>query len=287
MNHSRTGDAVQEVASALRLVGEREVHHAVFRPESSSPYFVQFTTDPGVFWGEVVSDDFLEGTRRLGTHGARRLEALGWRAPDDHIPNWFQYFHPTRKRHYRQLAEHVLATFHRGLGLRGPVVVASIDRSSAASGPTFVPDHQTISGADRDLLDMAVAVLAGFEPDFYDTHIELTMRRRRHRVRIAVSACDGTLSCMALHLPAAMPEVADAAFAISDELDRVPYTYALRTVAGHGESLVLLSKVAVMPDQRTPPVVGMLLYTTIEPLVAAHRALHSQAAVGGSHCDNE
>ena len=93
---------------------------------------------------------------------------------------------------------------------------------------------------------------------------------------IAVSAREGTLSCAALHLPAAMPEVVDAAFAVSDELDRVPYTYALRTVVGHGDSLVLLSKVAVLPQQRMPFYLGTLLYTTLEPLVAAHRALHAQ-----------
>lgn len=29
-----------------------------------------------------------------------------------------------------------------------------------------------------------------------------------------------------------------------------------------------------MLEQRIPPLVGLLLYSTIEPLVAAHRALH-------------
>jgi hypothetical protein len=73
-----------------------------------------------------------------------------------------------------------------------------------------------------------------------------------------------------------VPEVVDAAFAVSDELDRVPYIYALRTLAGHGDSLVLLSKVAVLPEHRNLPMLGILLYATIEPLVAAHRALHAQ-----------
>ena len=33
-----------------------------------------------------------------------------------------------------------------------------------------------------------------------------------------------------------------------DQLDRVPYSYAPRTVTSHGESLVLRSKVRVLPE---------------------------------------
>jgi hypothetical protein len=69
-----------------------------------------------------------------------------------------------------------------------------------------------------------------------------------------------------------------SALSVSDELDRVPYTYAVRTVAGHGDSLVLLSKFAVLPEHRHPAFVGMMLYTTIEPLVAAHWALHEPSS---------
>jgi hypothetical protein len=51
----------------------------------------------------------------------------------------------------------------------------------------------------------------------------------------------------------------------------VPHTYGLRTVTGHGDSLVLLGKFAVLtPDAF---VLGVQLYNTIESLVAAHRAL--------------
>jgi hypothetical protein len=274
VSRSRSADAGTELAAALRLVGEREAHHVVFEPVRPSPYYVQFSTDPGVFWGEVVSDNYLKGRQRLGRRGAERLEALGWRPPAAHTPNWFQYFHATRKRHYRELAEHVLATFREGLGVRSRIGVWSLDDSPPADGPTFVFDEEPPAAADRELLDMAATVLAGFDPDDYGTHLELTMRRKHHRVRIAVSACEGTISCAALHLPAAEPDVVDAALAVSDELERVPYTYALRTLIGHGESLVLLSKFAVVNEQRVPPVVGLLLYATLEPLVAAHRALH-------------
>ncbi len=38
---------------------------------------------------------------------------------------------------------------------------------------------------------------------------------------------------------------------------------------------MLLSKFSVMPELRNPGVMGLLLYTTIEPLVAAHRAQHA------------
>jgi hypothetical protein len=270
----RAGEALDEIVTVLRLVGEREAHHVVFQPAAESPYYVQFTTDPGILWGEVVSDTHLTGRDRLGARGGERLEALGWRAPAGYIPNWFQYFHPTRNRHYRQLAEHVLATFRDGLRLRGPVVVSAIGTDAPAGGPTFVPADDTAETCDHELLDMAAAILQRFEPEQYDDHLELTMGRKRHRMRLGVWAREGTISCAALHLPAPEPELVEAAFAVSDELDRVPYTYALRTVTGHGDSLVLLSKVAVMPDQRIPPVVGLLLYATIEPLVAAHRELH-------------
>jgi hypothetical protein len=267
--------AVEQIAGALREVGERDAHHVVFAAAEPSPYYVQFTTDPGVFWGEVVSDRHLRGHRRLGAPGAARLEALGWRPPAGHIPNWFQYFQPTRKRHYRDLAEHVLRTFRAGLRENGEIRILSIDRSAPADGPTFVADPGAAEAADGELLELAALVLGHFGPAVYDSHLELTIRRKRHRVRVAVSACDGTVSCAALHLPAATPELVDATFQISDRLERVPYTYALRTVTGHGESLVLLSKFSVMPELRNPGVMGLLLYTTIEPLVAAHRALHA------------
>jgi hypothetical protein len=256
------------------MVGERRAHHVVLAPAEPSPYYMQFTTDPGVFWGEVVSDRYLKGRDRLGAGGAARLEWLGWRAPDSHLPNWFQYFQPMRKRDYRWLAGHVLATFRDGLRVREPVVVWALDTADPACGPTFVTDEDAAEACDRELLGIAASVLSRFEPEAHDDHLEVTMRRKRHSVRIGVFAREGTISCAALHLPAPEPAVVEAAFAVSDELDRVPYTYALRTVTGHGDSLVLLSKVAVMPEQRIPPVVGLLLYSTIEPLVAAHRQLH-------------
>jgi hypothetical protein len=184
----RTNDTVRELAAALRLVGDREARYVVFAPAEPSPSFVQFTTDPGVLWGEVMSE---------ASTSRRSLEALGWRPPAGHIPNWFQYFQITRKRDYRYLAEHVLETFRRGLGVRGAIVVDTIDRSSPADGPTFVPDRETISGYDRELLEMAAEIMGRFAPDVYDSHLEVTMRRKRHRVHIAVSACDGTLSCAA------------------------------------------------------------------------------------------
>jgi hypothetical protein len=48
----RNAGGVQEISRAIRAVGDREAHHVVFSVEET-PYFVQFTTDPGVFWGEV------------------------------------------------------------------------------------------------------------------------------------------------------------------------------------------------------------------------------------------
>lgn len=270
----RAGKALDEIVSALRMVAERHAHHVVFAPAEDSPYYVQFRADPGVLWGEVVSDTYLEASHRLGAEGAERLARLGWRAPVSHRPNWFQYFQPMRKRHYRALAEHVVTTFREGPRVAEPIVVWELDSSEPTAGPTFMPDDHAAQRCDRELLDMTATILDRFAPDTYDDHLELTMRRKHHQVRIGVYACEGTISCAALHLPGAEPELIDAALAVSDQLNRVPYTYAVRTVAGHGSSLVLLSKVAVMPEHRIPPAVGMLLYSTIEPLVAAHRELH-------------
>jgi hypothetical protein len=53
----------------------------------------------------------------------------------------------------------------------------------------------------------------------------------------------------------------------------VSYTYAIRTVVGHGDSLALLTKFAVLPEHRQPWLLGIRLHGAIEPLVAAHRAL--------------
>jgi hypothetical protein len=250
---------VPDLARALRRVAEREAHHVIFRP-AGSPCVVQFTTDPGVFWGEVVAGG--------GARHAERLRALGWREPAGHIPNWFQYFHPARKRHYRTLAQHVLTTLEHGLGAKPTQISVELDPSEPAPGPTFVLDE---ADDPAGLLDMAERVLSGFCPERHPTHLELTMRRRHHQVRIAVSVAASTVTCVALYLPAVEPEVADAALAVSDVLDRVPHTYGIRTVTGHGDSLVLLGKFAVL--QADPFVLGIQLYNTIESLVSAHRAL--------------
>lgn len=220
----RAGKALDEIVSALRMVGERQAHHVVFAPADDSPHYVQFRADPGVFWGEVVSDTYLEGRHRLGAEGAERLARLGWRAPSTHRPNWFQYFHPSRKRHYGHLAEHVLATFRDGLRVRESVSVWEIDSDPPAAGPTFVSDEDAAETCDHQLLRMVEMVLQRFEPEQCDDHLELTVRRKRHQVRIGVWAREGTISCAALNLPAPEPELVDAAFAVSDELDRVPYT---------------------------------------------------------------
>jgi hypothetical protein len=250
---------VPDLARVLRRVAEREAHHVVFRAEGSTGA-VQFTTDPGVFWGEVVA--------RADPQCADRLRALGWREPAGHIPNWFQYFHPARKRHYRTIALHVLETFEHGLRARPTQVTVELDPSAPAPGPTFVLDE---ADDPAGLLDMAERILAGFCPERYPTHLEVTMRRRHHQVRIAVSVAASTVTCAALYLPAGEPEVADAALAVSDLLDRVPHTYGLRTVTGHGDSLVLLGKFAAFEPNQF--VLGIQLYHTIESLVSAHRAL--------------
>jgi hypothetical protein len=256
---------VADLARALRRVGEREAHHVVFHA-AGSPCAVQFTTDPGVFWGEVVADG--------GSQHADRLRTLGWREPAGHIPNWFQYFHPARKRDYRTISRHVLDTFQHGLAAQPTQVTVEIDPSPPAPGPTFVLDE---AGDPVGLLDMAEHVLSGFSPERYPTHLEVTMLRRHHQVRIAVSVAASTVTCAALYLPAVEPEVADAALAVSDLIDCVPHTYGLRTVAGHGDSLVLLGKFAALEPNQF--VLAIQLYNTVESLVAAHRALLDGHAV--------
>jgi hypothetical protein len=199
---------------------------------------------------------------------ADRLRALGCREPAGHIPNWFQYFHPARKRDYRTISRHVLDTFHHGLAAQPTQVTVELDPSPPAPGQTFVLDE---ADDPAGLLDMAEHVLSGFSPERYPTHLEVTMRRRHHQVRISVSVAASTVTCAALYLPAVEAEIADAALAVSDLLDRVPHTYGLRTVTGHGDSLVLLGKFAALtPDGF---VLGVQLYNTVESLVASHRAL--------------
>jgi hypothetical protein len=261
----RNAGGVQEIARAIRAVGDRGAHHVVFSVEES-PYFVQFTTDPGVFWGEVGGET---------DRHADALTTLGWRSPAGHIPYWFQYFHPLCKRDYRQIAELVLSTFGQGFGIREGRFAVDLDRCAAAAGPTFVPVERELLSTDEELLSTVENVLQRFGAERHDTHVEVTMHGpKRHRVRVAVSVNEGTVSCAALHLPAVEEEVLVSALSVSDELHRVPYTYAVRTVFGHGDSLVLLSKFSVQAGPAHPAFIGMMLYTTIEPLVAAHRALH-------------
>lgn len=269
-------ELLREIACALRWVDERHVRRVIVRPaDPGAERFIEFSADPGIFWGEAVADRFVE-RGRLGERGAARMERLGWRPPGEHIPNWFQYFRPQRKRHYRELAAHVVRTFREGYRESGPLQVL-VDESAPVDVQTFLLPGPTQADADRRLLDLAEQVLGQFAPERHDDHLELTVVRRRHSVRLAVSCLDRTISVAALYQPAPPPELVSSALAVSDQLDRVPYTYGLRVVAGHGESLVLLSKVAVLPEQRQPWLISMLLYATIEPLVAAHRALVESA----------
>jgi hypothetical protein len=262
-------DTLEEVAAAVLQVAD----HGGMAVFASAGGGIRLMGEPGILWAEVIPTQRGDRARRaLG----RRLEALGWRPPADHDPHWFQYFHPTRKRHLRALAGHLLETLHRGLGARGPIAT-SVTTGNTGDGPTFVLDDEDETACDGELLDAIAVILSHFEPEPHDGHLEFTVRRKRHAVRFAVTAREGAVTAAALHLPAVTAEILQSALAVSDELDRVPYTYAVRTVAGHGDSLVLLSKFAVMPEARAPHVLGMLLYTTIEPLVAAHRALHSQS----------
>jgi hypothetical protein len=258
-------ESLAEITAALLQVGECEAGSAVL---ASAGGGIRFNREPGILWAEVIP---VKGTR--GRARDRRLDALGWRPPADHEPHWFQYFHPTRKRHYRALGRHLLETLHRGLGGRGPIAT-SVAAVESWDTPTFILDEQDEAACDQELLDMVARVLGHFEPEQFDGHIEFTARRRRHAARFAVTAREGAVTAAVLHLPAVTAEVLDAALGVSDSLDRVPYTYGVRTVAGHGDSLVLLSKFAVMPEARGGPVLGMLLYSTIEPLIAAHLALH-------------
>lgn len=260
-------ETAKEIADAALKLGEAGAGMVVL---ASAGGGIRLMSEPGILWAEVIP---AKAGARTARPRDRRLESLGWRPPADHDPHWFQYFHPCRKRDYRALGAHLLETLHRGLGARGPIAT-SIVTGDPTDGPTFVIDEELGAPADEELLDMVARILGHFEPERHDGHLEFTVRRKRHTVRFAVTAREGSVACAALHLPAVTAEILDAALAVSDGLDNVPYTYAVRTVAGHGDSLVLLSKVAVMPDARIPPIVGMLLYNTIEPLVAAHGALH-------------
>jgi hypothetical protein len=274
----RRRDVVREIARDLRRVVAREAHHVVFQAEEPFPYYVQFTTDPGVFWGEAVSDRFLEGRARLGRRGGQRLATLGWRAPGADRPNWFQYFHPVRKRDHRLLAEHVLATFEHGYRWRGRII-ASLDDSVPAGGRTFAPpaSPEALAADDAALLDTVEQIVQRFGPERCGTHLEFTIARRHHRVRLAVSAAGGTVTCAALHLPDPDPAIVRAALDVNPGLARVPYTYEVRPLARHGDALALVTKFGVLPEQRAPVVVGMLLYGAVESIVAGHRALHEGA----------
>jgi hypothetical protein len=261
-------DTPCEITEAVLCVSDRG-GLAVF---ASAGGGVRLMAEPGILWAEVIPTQ--RGARSLRAI-EKRLETLGWRPPADHTPHWFQYFHPNRKRHHRALAEHLLDTLHGGLRSRGPIAT-SVVVGATADGPTFVLDDEDEAASGQELLDTVARILSHFEPEQHGGHLEFAVRRKRHTVRFAVTAREGALSVAALHLPAVTAENLESALAVSDSLDRVPYSYGVRTVAGHGDSLVLLSKFAVMPEARMPHVLGMLLYTTIEPLIASHKTLHSQ-----------
>jgi hypothetical protein len=230
--------------------------------------------EPGILWAEIVPSQ-AQARAGWSTQEAAQLAALGWRPPARLHGSEHQYFHPTRKRHHGEIAEHLARTFRDALGAPGELLVRRVDPDAKRPDlPTFQTGAKALCKIDTKLLELARRALQEFEPDTFDTHLELTIRRGYHRVRIGVFAHDGTLTCRALHLPNAPAPIIAAALAANDRLDRVAYSYAVRRVRGHGRSLVLQSKVSLLPYQRIPPVVGMLLHTTIEPLVDAHRALH-------------
>ena len=59
-------------------------------------------------------------------------------------------------------------------------MVWDLDAGEPSGGPTFVQDEEAAAAYDRELLDLAAAILCRFEPEEHHDRLELTMRRKLH-----------------------------------------------------------------------------------------------------------
>ncbi|HLK43503.1 MAG TPA: hypothetical protein VKV34_09185, partial [Thermoleophilia bacterium] len=146
---SRRTVALSDVTRAVRDVASGDARCAIIMPAEEPHHSIHLQGEPGILWAEIQPSQAL---LRAGwdTEPNEQLLSLGWRPRNKRRYGWYQYFHPTRTRHHRELTRHLKRTFREALDVPGELTVACIDRRvvdprapTFETGPTpeCTPDH--------------------------------------------------------------------------------------------------------------------------------------------------
>lgn len=215
----------------------------------------------------------LPGHVRAETAGGDEgeLASAGWRSPAAAGGPWHQIVYPQRPRDDRAIGEWVAATVRRAHGATGAIEVLTkaYDGEGAA---VFAEPAFPASRPDLDLLEQAERLLcgAGLHVRRYPGHLEATALRRHLRAHLDVASVRGTLNVNVLHLVEPDEHAVAAHLDANAALDATPFTYALRALAGGGRALCLQAKASI-----APPFLAIVLWSMIEPLLAAQREMRS------------
>src|SRR5262245_24958498 len=75
----------------------------ILEGDKTHNYYIQFASDGDEIFCEAVSNQYLKPSDQLTAEQLRRLENLGWRAPEHERQNWFRTFRSSRDADYADI----------------------------------------------------------------------------------------------------------------------------------------------------------------------------------------
>jgi hypothetical protein len=81
---------MREVVAGLEdLIAQPVGEYLIISADDERNYYTQYRTDEKGLWCEAVSNQWLEPEHALEPQQISRLAELGWKAPEENLPNWW------------------------------------------------------------------------------------------------------------------------------------------------------------------------------------------------------
>ena len=103
---TRTAVSDTDIVEALKKGGIRQDQASTFvilEGDTARNYFIQFAVQGDRIYCEAVSNHYLIPSNHLTEEQLRRLENLGWRAPEREGQNWFRTFRTSGDADYEDI----------------------------------------------------------------------------------------------------------------------------------------------------------------------------------------
>jgi hypothetical protein len=119
-------DQRELVANTIRHIQEEMRRYpgtgyfAIFHLDDEKNYYVQFslTDDKAVIWAEAVSNEYLEPKHALSVEKINKLEALGWKSPDEGgSPNFYREWQANTEEDISKISYIAAKTFNEIYGV--------------------------------------------------------------------------------------------------------------------------------------------------------------------------